>query len=46
MTGMGSAALVLLGAYLALFFWGLVETISLLGRRFESRVTKHLIERT
>ncbi|MGR3249211.1 MAG: amino acid ABC transporter permease [Paracoccus sp. (in: a-proteobacteria)] len=31
---------------LALFFWGLVETISRLGRRFESRVTKHLIERT
>ncbi|SNR48807.1 amino acid ABC transporter permease [Paracoccus sediminis] len=31
---------------LALFFWGLVEAISRLGRRFESRVTKHLIERT
>ena len=31
---------------LALFFWGLVETISRLGRRFEARVTKHLIERT
>lgn len=31
---------------LALFFWGLVEGISRLGRRFESRVTKHLIERT
>ena len=31
---------------LALFFWGLVEAISRLGRRFEARVTKHLIERT
>ena len=31
---------------LALFFWALVETISRLGRRFEARVTKHLIERT
>lgn len=31
---------------LALFFWGLVEAISRLGRRFEKRVTKHLIERT
>lgn len=31
---------------LALFFWGLVEGISRLGRRFEARVTRHLIERT
>ena len=31
---------------LALFFWALVEAISRLGRRFEARVTKHLIERT
>ncbi|MDX2483979.1 MAG: amino acid ABC transporter permease [Pseudodonghicola sp.] len=31
---------------LALFFWGLVELISRLGRRFETRITKHLIERT
>lgn len=31
---------------LALFFWGLVEAISRLGRRFERRVTQHLIERT
>ena len=31
---------------LALFFWGLVEAISRMGRRFEARVTKHLIERT
>lgn len=30
---------------LALFFWGLVETISRLGRHLESRVTRH-IERT
>ena len=29
---------------LALFFWGLVETISRLGRRLESRVTRHLTE--
>lgn len=32
---------------LALFFWALVETISRLGRRFERRVTRHLLtERT
>lgn len=31
---------------LALFFWGLVETISRLGRRLETRITKHLLERT
>lgn len=31
---------------LALFFWGLVEAISRFGRRFEARVTKHLVERT
>lgn len=32
---------------LALFFWALVETISRLGRRFERRITRHLlIERT
>ena len=31
---------------LALFFWGLVEIISRLGRRLESRITRHLIERT
>lgn len=30
---------------LALFFWGLVETISRLGRRLETRITRHLIER-
>ncbi|HEU4987616.1 MAG TPA: amino acid ABC transporter permease [Rhizobiaceae bacterium] len=30
---------------LALFFWGLVETISRFGRRLEARITKHLIER-
>lgn len=30
---------------LALFFWGLVETISRVGRRLEARVTSHLIER-
>ncbi|SNT68880.1 amino acid ABC transporter permease [Paracoccus seriniphilus] len=30
---------------LALFFWGLVEAISRLGRRVETRITKHLIER-
>ncbi|WP_299910119.1 amino acid ABC transporter permease [uncultured Paracoccus sp.] len=30
---------------LALFFWGLVEAISRLGRRFETRITQHLIER-
>ena len=29
-------------AVLALFFWGLVEAISRLGRRLESRVTRHL----
>lgn len=28
---------------LALFFWALVETISRLGRRFERRVTRHLL---
>lgn len=27
---------------LALFFWGLVETISRLGRRLEARVTRHI----
>ena len=31
---------------LALFFWGLVETISRIGHRLEARITKHLIERT
>lgn len=31
---------------LALFFWALVETISRCGRWLETRVTKHLIERT
>ena len=31
---------------LALFFWTLVETISRLGRRLESRITKHFVERT
>jgi polar amino acid transport system permease protein len=31
---------------LALFFWGLVETISRVGHRLEARITKHLIERT
>ncbi|RNF33259.1 amino acid ABC transporter permease [Paracoccus methylarcula] len=31
---------------LALFFWGLVELISRAGRRLETRITKHLIERT
>lgn len=31
---------------LALFFWALVETISRIGRRLETRITKHLIERT
>lgn len=31
---------------LALFFWGLVETIARLGRGLETRITKHLIERT
>jgi polar amino acid transport system permease protein len=31
---------------LALFFWVLVETISRCGRWLETRVTKHLIERT
>lgn len=30
---------------LALFFWGLVEVISRLGRRIESRITQHLVER-
>ncbi|MDF3605012.1 amino acid ABC transporter permease [Paracoccus sp. DMF-8] len=30
---------------LALFFWLLVETISRVGRRLESRVTRHLLER-
>jgi len=30
---------------LALFFWGLVELISRVGRKLETRVTKHLIER-
>ncbi len=29
---------------LALFFWALVEAISRVGRRLETRVTKHLIE--
>jgi len=31
---------------LALFFWGLVEVISRVGRRFEARITRHLTERT
>ena len=31
---------------LALFFWALVETISRVGRRLETRITQHLIERT
>jgi polar amino acid transport system permease protein len=31
---------------LALFFWALVETISRFGRWLETRITKHLIERT
>jgi len=31
---------------LALFFWALVEIISRVGRRLETRITKHLIERT
>ncbi|MDH6233820.1 polar amino acid transport system permease protein [Mesorhizobium soli] len=31
---------------LALFFWALVEAISRIGRRLETRITKHLIERT
>ncbi len=31
---------------LALFFWLLVETISRFGRRLETHITKHLIERT
>jgi polar amino acid transport system permease protein len=30
---------------LALFFWGLVETISRFGRRIEAGVTRHLTER-
>lgn len=30
---------------LALFFWALVEAISRLGRRLETRITKHLTER-
>ena len=30
---------------LALFFWGLVEVISRFGRRIESSITRHLIER-
>lgn len=30
---------------LALFFWGLVETISRFGRRIETGITRHLIER-
>ena len=30
---------------LALFFWGLVEAISRAGRRLETRITRHLIER-
>lgn len=30
---------------LALFFWGLVETISRFGRRIEAGITRHLIER-
>ncbi|WP_322865030.1 amino acid ABC transporter permease [Aquicoccus sp. G2-2] len=31
---------------LALFFWGLVEIISRVGRRFETHITRHLHERT
>ena len=31
---------------LALFFWALVEAISRLGRRLETRITRHLIERS
>ena len=31
---------------LALFFWALVEAISNVGRWFEARLTKHLVERT
>ena len=31
---------------LALFFWFLVEVISRVGRRLETRMTRHLIERT
>ncbi|PSC05365.1 amino acid ABC transporter permease [Alsobacter soli] len=31
---------------LALFFWGLVESISRFGRSLEARITQHLIERT
>ncbi len=31
---------------LALFFWLLVETISRFGRRLETHITRHLIERT
>ncbi len=31
---------------LALFFWLLVETISRAGRLLETRITKHLVERT
>lgn len=31
---------------LALFFWLLVETISRAGRKLETRITKHLVERT
>lgn len=31
---------------LALFFWGLVELISRVGRRLETRITRHLVERT
>lgn len=31
---------------LALFFWALVETISRFGRWLETRITKHLVERT
>ncbi|MDO5620598.1 MAG: amino acid ABC transporter permease [Paracoccus sp. (in: a-proteobacteria)] len=30
---------------LALFFWGLVEVISRVGRRLETRITRHLTER-
>ncbi|WFU51476.1 hypothetical protein [Sinorhizobium terangae] len=30
---------------LALFFWG-VEAISRVGHRLETRITKHVIERT
>jgi polar amino acid transport system permease protein len=31
---------------LALFFWALVEAISRVGRRIETRITRHLVERT